>query len=240
MTANEMRNTFDIKYDSVTSLGAPGYEDDEISIILTDAQIKVVKRKYNARGNKYFKGFEGSEKRRKDLSELMRTANLTNADLSASQADVHRNGFFYDLPSDLLYAVSEVATTNIEDCELTTPDVPVYTQIEVQPVTHDEYNININNPHKKPYNKLVWRLDYNSDIHELITNGLYTVDNYFIRYIKRPLDIVVDLTTPGNQVDSELDESIHGEIVDEAIRIAVSVTKPAEYQIKQAETQQSE
>jgi hypothetical protein len=83
-------------------------------------------------------------------------------------------------------------------------------------------------------------MDYNTDIHELITDGTYAVDNYFIRYIKRPEDIVVDTLTPVNQVDSELDDSIHREIVDEAIKIAVSVTKPEEYQIKQAENQQAE
>jgi len=231
---------FDIRYDAITSLGAPGYTDEEKSSFLTQAQERLVKRKYTARGNKYFRGFEGSEKRRKDLSELMRTANLNNANLSASQADVHRNGFFYDLPTDLLYTVSEVVTTNIEDCDLSTSTQTVYTQIEVEPVTHDEYNININNPHKRPYNKLVWRMDYNTNIHELITDGLYTVENYFIRYIKRPINIVVDTVTPINQVDSELDDSVHREIVDEAITIAVSVTKPEEYQIKQAENQQAE
>ena len=239
MTANEMSFEFQVGADVVASDGAPGYTDEEIGILLTKAQERFVKQKYTSKGNKYFKGFEGSEKRRKDLSELIRTANLTNADLSASQVDVHRNGFFYDLPADMLYSVSEIVTTDIEDCSVV-GTTPLLTQIEVQPVTHDEYNININNPHKKPYNKLVWRLDYNSDEHELITDGSYGITGYQIRYLKKPTSIIVDNTIPINQIDSELDSSTHREIVDEAIKIAIGITKPDEYQIKAAENQQSE
>jgi hypothetical protein len=238
-----MANEFEIGYDAIASLGAPGYEDFEITSLLTIAEERLVKKKYTRDGNKYRKGFEGSEKRRKDLSELMRTAKLTVSDLSASQVGTYPNGSFYDLPSELLYAVSEHIITDIPKCVAGVVSNTEFVQSSVIPYTHDEYNFNIENPFKKPDLSETWRIDYSTDTekrHELITDGTYGVSEYFIRYIKKPAGIVVDRLTPANQQDSELDSSVHREIIEEAIRYAVSINKPQEYQIRTAEQQQSE
>jgi len=243
MNANQQADEFDIAYDAITSLGAPGYEDFEVSSLLSIAQERLMKKKYTKEGNKYRKGFEGSEKRRKDLSELIRTAELTVSNLSASQVGTYPNGAFYDLPTDLLYAVSENVITDINKCVKGVVSTTDFIQASVIPYTHDEYNFNIENPFKRPDSSEVWRLDYSTDVekrHELITDGTYAVSKYFIRYIKKPVDIVVDRTTPANQVDSELDSSVHREIIEEAVKYAVSINKPQEYQIRSAEQQQSE
>jgi hypothetical protein len=237
MTATEMRDLFLVLYDKVTNLAAPGYTDSEIAQFLNKAQLQFVKQRYNHKGNKYRDGFEKTEKRRKDLSELTRNADLGSTSVSSSQAGVSPNGVFYDLPTDFLYALREEVTISSSDSCVDG------NRISVKPVTHDEYTINISNPFKKPDTGQVWRLDYSRDFagsanakrHEVITGGSYTISTYHLRYLKRPVDIDI-----ANSVDSELDESIHEEIVDMAVRIATGITDPQSYQLKVAEENKTE
>jgi len=234
MTAPEFKEAFLILYDKLTNLAAPGYTDDEISFLLTKAEEQLVKTAYNFKGNKYNDGFEETEKRRKDLSELTRNATLDSSAISSDQDGVSLNGVFYNLPDDLLYTIREEATISSSDACING------NRISVKPVTHDEYTATINNPFKKPNEGLVWRLDFSTDTnsnrrHELVLGDNYTIDLYHVRYIKRPrgIDLATNLT-------SELDESVHQEIVDRAVRIATAVTDPQQYQIKINEQQQSE
>jgi len=45
------------------------------------------------------------------------------------------------------------------------------------------------------------------------------VSNYYIRYLKKPLDIIVNLNTPANQVNCELDDFTHQGICDIAVKL---------------------
>lgn len=235
MTAAELKENFLVLYDKVTNFAAPGYEDYEINIFLNKAQEQLIKRYYNYKGNKYKEGFEETEKRRKDLSELTRNADLSATSISSSQSGISPNGVLYDLPSELLYTLREEVTIKSNDSCLNG------NRISVKPITHDEYTINKKNPFKRPDSTLVWRLDYGRDNqttnqrrHELITDGSFNITTYHLRYLKRPLDIDVNGTT------SELDESVHREIIDIAVRIAAGITDPASYQIKVNEEQTTE
>lgn len=249
MTSQEMKQRFLLLYDKVTNLAAPGYIDSEISIFLTKSQDRITKRYYNHKGNKYKDGFEETEKRRKDLSELIRgprdnSGNLLTSSSSSQSAVVDVNGEFFDLPEDFLYAISE----RIKVKDSTDRCLADGALVNVKPITHDEYTANIDNPFKNPSNSLAWRMDFSRETagdgnikrHEIITNGNYKVDEYLLRYIKRPREIDIDGSLTGSVQDSELDESIHEEIVDEAVMIATGITNPNEYQIKMSETQKSE
>lgn len=233
MTAAEMKEDFLILYDKITNFDAPGYEDDEISSFLSRAQERTILHIINPLGNKYQAGFELTEKRKKDLSELVSNGVLIT---SVSTPDNKPNGAFFDLPGNFLYAISEEATISSTD--------PCYDgkRILVKPITHDLYAKNIKNPFKKPYGELIWRLDYsraavgtNPKRHELITDTPSTVTQYHLRYIRRPVDIDITAGT-----DCELDEITHRQIVDEAVAIATGVTNPVSYQVRRGETQVSE
>lgn len=239
MTAVEMRESFLILYDKVTNFAAAGYEDNEISLFLTKAQEQLVKRYYNYKGNKYKEGFEETEKRRKDLAELIRHSNIDCTGLTA-ETETSANGIFVPLPDDLLYTLREEAV--IKDA--TDTCIADGTILQVKPITHDEYTINIKNPFKRPDNTHVWRVDYSSNTagdrrHELITDGSYTIETYRLRYLRRPEPIIVD-SLGGTNIESELNPSMHQEIVDTAVRIASGITDPATYQIKVNEEQQGE
>jgi hypothetical protein len=232
MTSTEMKKEFLILYDKITNFDAPGYKDSEIETFLNKAQERYILRILDVLGDKYRQGFEATEIRRKGLSELLKSVTLTTADVSANQAGVMENGTFFDLPTDFLFAMQEHAFI------ASTDDCIDGDRTKIKPVTHDEYNSSVNNPFKKPYEGLIWRLDIESDggikRHELVCSSDFTVSEYHLRYLKQPANIVI-----GTQ-DCELNSITHRSIIDEAVSIAAGVTDPETYQIKINEQQRSE
>lgn len=253
MTAVEMQEEFLILYDKITNFDAPGYEADEISRFLSRAQERFVLHVYNPMGNKYLTGFEGTEKRRKDLSELVRDADLTAAETVAGVTPSDRqegskvDGTFFELPADFLYCIQEEATiTSTDSC------YNGKTGVEVKPITHDYYIKNKKSPYKKPYGELIWRLDFSSiDLstggaaavttkrHELVTDAATTVTNYRVRYIKKPTPICTSTLVTIEGVtgisNCELHPITHRAIVDEAVAIAAGITNPETFQIRRGE-----
>ena len=257
MTANELKFSFQLKFDSLFEFSAPAYDDRHISYLLTEAQFRVFIKRYNPLGNKYQKGFEGNEQRRRDLEQLIKSVSIIGTAVtagsvlgkSASQTGIHPNGVFLDLPTDYLYAIEEACTLKPN----TTGAVARTVESWIKPVRHDEYLANINNPYKQPYKDLVWRMDMsrlqNADgtstqatakRTELIYPKTYTLSKYRVRYLAMPPSIVVDEFDPTQQKHCVLDETLHREIVDEAVAIAQAAVKKEEYQIGRAETAQSE
>jgi hypothetical protein len=350
MTANDMKFSLMLKFDSLFEFASPEYDDRHISYILTEAERRVFMRKYNPLSDKFQSGFESNEQRRKELDQLIRSARIQsgktetvivencyvyedrivlpdNGDSSvagdsfeigmkvyvtdvyievyaggyatvveiitdsiirvdkftqtrtgdstpwdgnmpitsclgrsASGSGVHPNGVFYDLPSDFLYAIEESARLGYIDGGGNPVILPK--ESWVKPVKHDEYLPNINNPYKKPYKNLVWRMDISrntqpsgdiADINsgegyvvptrkrvELIKPTGYFLEYYRLRYLALPPAIVCDEFNPGDQRHCILDESIHADIVDEAVVIIKAAVKQDEYQISLAEKQRSQ
>lgn len=320
-----MKFNFQLKFDSLFEFSAPSYDDRQISYLLTEAQFRVFIKRYNPLGNKYQKGFEADEQRRRDLEQLIKPATISAAGItgaityngtwttgsnvvtivaggtlettiglndgqavsaigigpagdansntiknviddthftlestpsaagtaaaitaglgkSAAQGGVHPEGVFLDMPSDFLYAVEEAAklSTNTKESW-------------IKPVRHDEYLANINNPYKQPYKDLVWRMDISRYQHaegdsvnatskrsELILPNGYTLDHYRVRYLSTPPAIVVDEFDESNQRHCILDETLHREIVDEAVVIAQAAVQKDAYQVGLSEKQRSE
>jgi len=186
-----------------------------------------------------------------------------NLGVSKNQTPAHLNalsvksrsrskGIIFDLPLNYYSA--------IEESVLTDDFADMY--IRVKPITHDYYMANINFPHKTVDKYLAWRLNIGENNvgngleddslqstvrhfaptnkrFEVITNGSLIYD-YFLRYYRFPKAIVVDEEYPLNCISSELDDSLHHMIIDEAVKIAVGVTQQNEYEVKSAEVQTSD
>jgi hypothetical protein len=163
-----------------------------MSVLLTKAQLIYVKTHYNPKGNKYGQGFENSEKRRKDLSELTRTYKQNALTGTATvQTDVLPYARFWLLPDDFMWTIEEHCTISVTTtCMLVEPTwinvlidkgtqtfelVPQYVlprgltwkEAPIKPITHDQYMANVNNPLKNPTYQdegLVWRTDYSRDL----------------------------------------------------------------------------
>lgn len=243
MTANEMKYNFLLFYDKLFEYAAPSYDDRQVSAILTKAQLRVFKRHYMPEANRYREGFEASEQRRRDLEQYIKSASITDGSVasSAAQTGIHPNGVFYDMPTDFLYAIEESLITSTSGGE----------EITVLPIRHDYYRANIRNPYKKPYTNLAWRMDISKATQptgtsagttkriEVVTDGSAIAD-YRVRYLINPPAIVCDEVTLTNQRHCILDETLHGEVVDEAVKIAKAAAMPEEYQIADKEQKENE
>jgi len=102
-------------------------------------------------------------------------------------------------------------------------------RIEVKSIDHNKYNRLIKDPFNKPYENQVLRLLYN-DKAELIGTETVIPTKYFLRFIKRPIRVLLDLSTPSNNVDCELSEHTHQEIIELAVSMALENIESRRYQ----------
>lgn len=232
MDANQMSYEFSVLYDKIASSSSPGYTDRELSVFLSKAQEIVVKR---------YQPAEYIERRRQDMANLTRSVDIATP--STTQDIGKPFGVRYDLPSDFMYHESEEVTiTSSDECFNNK-------RIMVVPAREDEYSLQVKNPFKRP--RVIgsdfdnaWRMDFYDNTNgikrvDLLTDGTFSIDMYHLTYFKQPIDIV-PVTGDGTttvQGDCELNQTIHREIVEIAVRIASGVTQPAEYQIKTTEEQ---
>ena len=249
MTTKEFSNEFDIHYNSIASNQAPGLDLYEKSVFLTKAQLEIVKNYANGLGNKYRQGFENTSKRRVDLKELI-VSHTSNFKLTDNVNSINSKSIFFLIPNDVFLIIQESA-------KLVSNDACVNGKyVTVIPKTHDEYNVQINNPFKRPNKKLVWRLDFktlntgNKNV-ELLTSEK-SISEYKVRYLKYPEPIILTnldtafqgegLSIDGKTAEqtSRLDESIHREILDRAIEIALADYKPETLQVKLPLNQRNE
>ena len=70
MSPEEFSEQFDIYYNNITSNQAPGLNEYEKSVFLTQAQYEVVLAYLNPKGNKFMEGYDGSARRQVDFSRL--------------------------------------------------------------------------------------------------------------------------------------------------------------------------
>ena len=240
MTLQELNNEFDIHYNSIAGQSAPNLDAYEKSVFLTKAQLEIIKNYYDPKSNRKQEGFEASEKRREDLKELIK--NYSNASGFDNVSKIHLSSRFFNIPEDVFLIVNEQVKINSSDCFNNTT-------IEVKPVTHDEFNRQIKNPFQTPDSSLAWRLDYstlnNNKVVEIVSPYNVTGSlEYKLRYLKYPKPIILTdlsvafpsegLTIDGETAQSncELNESLHREILDRAVTLALRDYKPQNLESK--------
>jgi hypothetical protein len=248
MTNLEFKNEFVISYNAIASNSAPGIDDFELSVYLTRAQLEIIKNYYDPLSNRKQKGFESTEKRRRDLNQLVKDYK-TSSTISNS-SNINSEAKFYIIPNDLFLIVNEKAKIISEDC---------YNgkTLSITPLSYDEYDIQIDNPFEKPNAKDAWRLDLSNvddnKVVEIISpyNILGSLE-YQIRYIKYPKPIIItnlnttfpsdNLTIDGISVETpcELNTEICREILDRAVLLALADYRPQNLQVKAQMSQTNE
>ena len=251
MTVQEFSNEFDLLYDNA-SKSAPGLDLYEKSVFLTQAQETIVKEAYSGMTTSGVP-FEGSEKRRRQLSELVRDykidsqLNLTGTTAGYGKTDTGTPGYdgsdrlvsssqMFKLPADLMYILQETVT--LSDPESTELNNKI---IDVVPITHDEYNVKKNNPFQKPNKRKAWRLDLFMEGADMKVEilAINLINQYHCRYVKVPTPIILtnfetdsdlsglDLTIGGSNVaaTSELNNEIHRDILNRAVELAVLASR---------------
>ena len=213
MNIAEISNEFDYAYNNSFSFSAPPINGYEKSIALTQAQEDIVLAKAVV--------FEKDERVREQLRSLTIPLKVDfdseiNTNLVASK--FHLDSKFFAVPEDVWFLLSEY----IND------------QVRVIPVTHDEFNINKNNPFKKPNANKAWRLDIantvgSDNIREIIYPGV--ISSYTIRYLKKPTPIILENLSPYERTIDNLDVvtecRLSTEIQRDIIELAVKKAKLA-------------
>lgn len=239
---------FDVSYDKIANFDNPGYEPKEKSTFLTKAQEELVLDMQKQ--NPY------SEMNKRVLDVLKTSAEILAAAMGAGP---YENSFWADLPTSAFGIVNERATL--------TPSAnhfyygQVLTGVRVKPIDDDYYHLNIENPHKKPTHKLVWRLDYGQDDSGWISKVVYVVEpdevltSVQVHFYRKPAPIIIQdasyiagdgsidgvaLTgfTAADQ-DCELNKITHREIVDRAVKLAYAALQDEKgFQLSSAKERQ--
>lgn len=220
MTNQEFSNEFDTllnSYSKDTQFGKVdsfALDEYEKSQFLTTAQEQLVLEYYSGR-NQYGESFEQSEEVRRYLSSLYKTEELKESDVSGLKK-LDSKSKFYSLPKDLLFITLE---------EVLLEGSCSNEYINVQPITQDQYSKTINNPFRGPSKNRVIRLDYNSEIVELISSK--EISKYLMKYVSKPEPIILEdlegLTINGisNKTECNLHPSLHRSILNRAVKLAL-------------------
>ena len=211
MTVEEMHISFKQGLDKFDSKNYPNLEEEEIDLLLTQAQEAFVKQRYGY-NNISMQSFEETQKRTDELRTLI--INLTLGIVANSGNNIDNNSVFADsLPDDYWLSLQEQTEIEYLDCNNTTIKKKVFTEA----IQHDDYNKIITSPFSKPNKNKVLRLTSSNGV-ELLHSPEVTVTGYTLRYLKRPLPI--DLVNfPTRAI--ELPIITHQEIVNLAVSIAL-------------------
>ena len=211
MTVLQMHQSFKFGMDKLDSLNYPNFLDEEIDLLLNQAQDRFVKQRYS-KNNIKRESFEETQKRTEDLKIITSNALLTP--LPNAIDNIDPDAVFVILPTDHLFILQERADITYTDCI----GNAITQTIEVKPIQHSEFSKLIKDPFRQPSKTKVLRLMENGKV-ELISDGSQ-ISNYRLRYLRQP--VTIDL---GTNVTSELSEYTHQEIVSIAIQIALEGTE---------------
>lgn len=264
MTTLEFINEFDIGYNNIRSNGAPGLDLYEQSVLLTKAQEQLVLNYFDPNSNPRNDGFENSEKRRRGLEKLIKNYYTNNddslieevPDLSGIALENFKN-YFVSLPADVFFIIQE--SGNI----LRDEDDVAFNIIRTIPMTHDEIMLQEENPFRQPnissVSRRLWRVDnslgtFDDSVEVVIPLG-YSLANYQMRYIEKPIPIVLtDLLAQGGEFDGmglsidgvtdetqcQLSSLVHRQIVDRAVELAKEAFEKASLQTAVAMSSRNE
>lgn len=171
----------------------------------------------------YNNGLDKNEENKKKLGKLLIAVTLNSG---ISESSFYPNSYEVLLPEDVLYVINERA--NI------TSDGESISNLYIKPISYDEYNVNKDNPFRKPTTEKCLRLEgVNLHVILLPNSGTQVLNEIYLDYVKTPLGI--DLTQ-----DCELHENVHPNIIKGAVKlIKAAQEEQAGYQIQDKEEREN-
>ena len=204
-----MHLQFKFQMDKLDSLNYPNFLDEEIDLLLNQAQDRLVKTRYG--GNNVLKeSYEETQKRSEDLKNITRNAVIVPGVIFPADG-IDLLSRFCTLPTDHWFIIQERCDVTYTDCH----NVVTTETVEVRPIQHSEFTKVIKDPFKKPNKSKILRLMENGRVELVGPSGVF-IATYRLRYIKEPVRI--DL---GTLTDCELSSHLHQEIVNSAVQIAL-------------------
>lgn len=199
MTLEELSNEFDVIVNSYDNSQSLVFNEYEKSIYLTKAQEYIIKDLY--------RNYEGTEELNSYLKTLIKDKTYTIEDSTNIELDY---------PDNFLYILKEYANINTT-CKSNS-------RVDVLPITQDEYNEVVGNPFRGSKSKVL-RLEENKI--KLITD--LPIISYTMTYLSNPSPIILIDLPNGLTINNEsrksttieTSESIHREILDKAVQLAI-------------------
>lgn len=229
MLISAMHTYFKLLYNKMDSLNYPNYEPEEIDVILNQEMFKIIEQRAYGNNPKR-EGVEETQKRVDDLREITQTY-VVGVNSFVSGGNQKPNGYWVPLPSDYRHAIHEECLVGY-----TCNGATLSKRIPVKPISHDEYNKTIRDPFKEPYTDELIRLPVQAvsgvSYFEIIGDGVITISQYQLRYLRTPTSMQYGTTysTPTTDVECELAEHIHREIVESAVRSALENIESPRFQ----------
>lgn len=226
MSNEEFSNEFDTLINSFKPDNdgiSLSFDEYEKSVFLTKAQDEIVEGLYT--GKLLGESFESSEQIRRYLAPLVRTVSLPcikelNGVPIEGLSDKSVFAILPDYPNEVWFITYESVILN-SDCPCINGK-----EVQVIPVTQDEYHRVKRNPFRKPNSRKVLRLDINDSRVELISEE--DIRSYLIRYISRPEPIILttlpDILSISNEtveIECKLNSGIHRMILEVAVNMAI-------------------
>lgn len=247
MTTEEFSDAFDTLVNSAANVDNFGsidstlkFDEYEKSYFLTKAQEEVVRELYTGK-NRFRESFEKTEELRRLLNDLVVTHKQPLTEENYNNLALTDKSYFVPILDNVMYIIYEAV--RLKDDSLGCYSGTV---INVQPITHDEYNKIKDNPFRGPTRYKALRLDTNdtkiTDEDVQSTNYIeiiskYSCDEYIVRYLRKlnPI-ILVDLEDSNVSIDGkrnkhgcELNSILHEYILERAVDMALrtkSIGKP--------------
>lgn len=249
MTTQEFSNTFDTLLNSYRDIKDFGksqsyysleLDEYEKSVLLTQAQDIIVKSYFDRTLNPQGQGFDDSERRQIDFSELITVGTPTKND-NEDAIKYDDRSILYTMPTNILFVLNEKVIENKTlppEIEGGDPEIVPFRSYVVVPLSYKEYDRLMSKAFAQPLKKQCWRLFQNPSgidlASELIPIQGTSIDSYKIRYVRRPKPIILtDLAggeySGGLDIDGvsvvsecELNPIIHMDILVKAVELAVS------------------
>ena len=242
MNITEMHLAVQQGVDKINSFQADTLLSEEIDLELNKAIDKFINLKYG-KNNIYNKGFEESQKRIDDLKEL-----VVNSDIVVAYDSTSVNkSFVYvsdKLPKDYRYLIKSLVTTTYErSCtplskEEQTLQEPVKNQAKalgsLKIVQQDDIHTLLNDPFNTTKKSKPLGIFESGKLY-IYTNDIFIIQNLKITYIKNPSKVSLSL-----EVNCELSEHTHQEIVDMAIGSILEGISDPRYKTQQIELGKNE
>lgn len=243
MTTQEFSASFDTilnsyiskykEFGDITSPLSLELDEYEKSVFLTLAQDIVVYSYFDISPDGTSGGFDSSERRQIDFSNLIKVAKIApNSYAVEKYAD---GSSLVKMPDNILRVLNEKVTDNQSNTYV------------VIPINYREYDRVCSKPYAKPFKRQAWRL-FQSDksgsnidrYSELLLPNSNTITYYTIRYVRKPGPIILtDLTASNlnfgselsingqqNVCECELDSTIHTDIIYKAVELALARYAP--------------
>lgn len=180
MTTTEFSNQFEILYNNITSNQAPGLDEYEKSVILTQAQEEILEAFFNPKKNKILEGLGDSSRRDIDFSKVIivkdyknvldcKRTNTSTSDFDTAGFDFHSNSKSFTLPDKILFTLDEFATvqrgtapTKKSDGTYN-PDTRKTVLLTVLPLNYSTYSRIQGSTYKRPMSYQAWRISYSKE-----------------------------------------------------------------------------